>query len=159
MKKVIEEEVYLSESAKKLFPKIDFSDTFSTTNHSNTITEVAQLVFETYPKWIAFLLRLRNFLVRFIGLKTDIPNLKGENTNVGFLKTYVHSENELILGADDKHLDFRAIITKSLEEDYNIKLTTLVVYNNRFGKIYMAIVRPFHKLVVKRMLKQAYLKD
>ncbi len=75
---------------------------------------------------------------------------------IGFFKIFSISETEIILGANDKHLDFRAIITKDKALVYNIKVITLVSYNNTFGKIYMTIIKPFHRIVVKSLVKNAY---
>ena len=61
-----------------------------------------------------------------------------------------------MLGANDKHLNFRVSVYNSNETLFNIKVTTLVEYNNRFGKIYMTIIKPFHHIIVKAMVKQAY---
>ena len=60
------------------------------------------------------------------------------------------------MGADDKHLKFRVSIFKASKQQYNINVTTLVEYNNRMGQVYMTLIRPFHHIVVKSMVKQAY---
>ncbi|WP_062060853.1 DUF2867 domain-containing protein [Aquimarina longa] len=140
--------------------KVDFTDTFSTTNHKNNLEEIARLIFETTPTWVSYLFRIRNFIVSFIGLKTGIP--KDYNTNfklggyIGFFSIYTILENEIILGANDKHLNFRVSIFNSEESKYNIKVATLVEYKNLFGKVYMTIITPFHRIIVKRMVQQAY---
>ena len=62
------------------------------------------------------------------------------------------NENELILGEDDKHLNFRI----SLFIDHQSKeiiITTTVIYNNWFGKLYFLPVKPFHRFIVPSMLK------
>lgn len=160
MKKVIEQPTLLDTKQKKLLSKIDFSDTFATTNHTNTIEELSKLIFNTTPKWVAWLFILRNKVVGLFGLKNEIPSDYHENFEVdgyiGFFKIFSISETEIILGANDKHLDFRAIITKDKALDYNIKVITLVSYNNTFGKIYMTIIKPFHRIVVKNLVKNAY---
>lgn len=76
-----------------------------------------------------------------------------------FFQIFSIQENEIILGADDKHLNFRVSIYDSDEKQFNIKVTTLVQYNNRFGKIYMAIIKPLHLPIIKSMIKQAYKSD
>ncbi|OEJ98443.1 hypothetical protein A8C32_04305 [Flavivirga aquatica] len=163
MKKVKEESTELTEDLKKWLSKIDFSDTFLTTNHTNNIEEIVNLVFNTTPKWIALLFKLRNKIACFIGLKTKEPDDYNEDFKVGgyikFFKIYFISENEVVLGADDSHLNFRAITNKSNSDSYNIKVTTLVEYNNIKGEIYMRIIKPFHEKVVKRMVKNAYVKN
>lgn len=160
MKKVKEEAVFLTKKTKNLFSKIDFSDTFATTNHLNNIEEITTLVFKTTPKWVQYLLMLRNKLVAFIGLKSSIPDDYNETFveggYVSFFKIYHINTDEIILGLDDSHLNFRAIINKIASDSYNIKVTTLVEYNNLKGKIYMAVVKPFHRLVLMSMVKKAY---
>lgn len=145
---------------KNALQQIDFTDTFSTTNHIDNLEKVTQLVFGTMPKWVAFLMRLRNTIVKLFGLKTEKPEDFHANFIVGgyigFFQIFSIQPNEIILGADDKHLNFRVSMYNSKEPQFNIKVTTLVQYNNKFGKYYMAIVKPFHHLVVKIMVKQAF---
>lgn len=143
--------------------KVDFSDTFAITNHEDSLQEIAMKVFGEAPPFVRFLFRLRNALVKFIGLKASLPpdyNVRFQPGGyVGFFKIYDILENEIILGADDAHLNFRASIFNSREDAYNIKVTTVVQFNNLTGKIYMFVVKPFHRLVVKQMLKNACTKD
>ena len=157
---VKEEPTPHTEGIKNCLKKIDFKDTFSTTNHSNNITEIALLVFNKMPGWIKRLMDFRNFLVKFIGLKTEMPEDYKPAVEVGgyigFFKIYTIYENEIIMGADDKHLNFRASIYDSKEATFNIKVSTLVQYNKPMGKVYMFFVKPFHRLVMKSMVKQAF---
>ncbi|MGH1385670.1 DUF2867 domain-containing protein [Kordia sp.] len=160
MLKVKEETVFISEKATQLFPKVDFADTFSTTNHKHSIQEVTNLVFNTTPKWVRFLFKVRNSIVQFFGLKTGVPPDYNEDFKVGgyikFFKIYDIAPNEIILGANDSHLNFRAIVSDTKVASHNIKVTTLVEYNNKKGKIYMNLIKPFHRMVVKRMVSQAF---
>lgn len=162
MSKVKEEVVFISEKAKQLFPKVDFADTFSTTNKKDSIEEITNQIFNTAPKWVTFLFKIRNSIVHFFGLKTGVPDDYNEDFKVGgyvkFFKIYDIAANEVILGANDSHLNFRAVVHNQKTAVHNIKVTTLVEYNNTKGKIYMAIVKPFHRLVVKHMVGQAYKK-
>lgn len=149
-----------TEGIKNALPAIDFLDTFSTTNHQDDIGVIANLVFGTMPKWVVALLKLRNTIVKAFGLQTEKP--KDFNSNfkvggyIGFFKIFSIQQNEIMMGADDKHLNFRVSIYNSHESEFNIKVTTLVQYNNRFGRIYMTLVKPFHHLVLKRIVRQAY---
>lgn len=160
MSKVKEEEPYISDKAKQLFSKIDFVDTFTTTNHQNSIQEITNQIFNTAPKWVEFLFKIRNNIVKLFGLKTGIPDDYNEDFKVGgyvkFFKIYDIATNEVILGANDNHLNFRAIVSNTENTSHNIKVTTLVEYNNKKGKIYMTIVKPFHRMVVKHMVGQAH---
>jgi hypothetical protein len=149
-----------TEGIKCALPKINFTDTFSTTNHLDDLNTVSKLVFGTMPKWVEVLMKLRNTIVKIFGLKAEKPEDFHPDFKiggyVGFFQIFSIQKNEIMLGADDKHLNFRVSIYNSNDNQFNIKVTTLVQYNNRFGRIYMAIVKPFHHLVVKRMVKQAY---
>jgi len=149
-----------TEGIRYALPQVNFTDTFSTTNHLDSLKTVSKLVFGTMPKWVEFLMKLRNNIVKVFGLKTEKPeDFHSEfkvGGYVGFFQIFSIQHNEIILGADDKHLNFRVSLYNSNENQFNIKVTTLVEYNNRFGEIYMFIVRPFHHLIVKRMVKQAF---
>jgi len=150
---------FLTETGKKSLTRIDFADTFSTTNHSNTLQEVTLLIFDQLPTFIKFLFKLRNFLVKFIGLKSSpIPDSTpfAVGNNLGIFKIYGIYENEVLLGANDSHLNFRATVFNSQEKEYNIKVTTLVEFNSRKGRFYMFLIGPFHKLVVRVLINQAY---
>lgn len=159
-KRVIEEKTDLTDNQKALLVKIDFADTFSTTNHINSIEEITNLIFNTTPRWIDFLFTIRNKIVGFFGLETKVPDDYNENFVVGgyvkFFKIFAISDNEITLGADDSHLNFRALIKNDQSDSFNIKVITLVEYNNNLGKLYMGIVKPFHRKIVKRMVRNAY---
>lgn len=160
MLKVKEESIFISENAANLLPRIDFADTFSTTNRIHSIQEITNQIFNTTPKWIAFLFKIRNSIVQFFGLKTTLPEDHHEEFKVGsyikFFKIYDITPSEVILGANDSHLNFRAIVSDTKVASHNIKVTTLVEYNNKKGKIYMNLIKPFHRMVVKRMVSQAF---
>ena len=160
--KVITDKIPTTTGVKNALPKIDFTDTFSTTNHIDSLDIIANKIFGSEPVWITFLFKIRNFVMKLFGFKTEIPTNIDTTFNigsfVGFFEIYSIQQNEIVLGADDKHLKFRVSIYNSEEENYNIKVTTLVEYLNTFGKIYMTVIKPFHLLVVKAMVKNAFVK-
>lgn len=160
MQKVKKEPVFLTELSKKLFNQVDFADTFATTNRSSSLEEIGNAIFNQSPKWVNGLFKLRNRIVRYFGLKTEMP--AGYHTSfeeggyIRFFKILHLSEDEMVLGANDTHLNFRAVINITDDPEFNIKVTTLVQFNNRMGRIYMNLIGPFHRLVVRRMLAQAW---
>lgn len=160
MNKVKEESTLQEFMVGNFLDKVDFDDTFSVTNHKNSLHEIAKMIFNNPPQWVSWLFNLRNRMVKIVGLKTEIPNDYNIHFSVGgyigFFKIYSISDNQLVLGADDSHLNFRAIILKTNEMTYNVKVVTLVQYNNSLGKFYMNLIKPFHRLVVKRMVRNAY---
>ncbi|HNP79162.1 MAG TPA: DUF2867 domain-containing protein, partial [Cyclobacteriaceae bacterium] len=74
----------------------------------------------------------------------------------GLFRVYDKNDFEVILGEDDKHLDFRvSLLLVPDSKNPGIKkllITTLVRFNNVWGKVYFLPVRPFHKLIVPSML-------
>lgn len=141
--------------------KIDFEDAyaFHTPVSLDCMEEVYIKIFNTAPPWVMYAMRLRNWLVSPFGLKTAIdknqmPSVR-EGEKVGIFRIYKVSENEVIAGEDDKHLNFRVSVHRNLKAHSTITVSTMVQYNNVFGKIYMTIIAPFHKMVVKSILKSS----
>ncbi len=104
------------------------------------------------------LMRLRDALVRPFGLKTSprgprpLPRfVPGER--VGLFTVFACTVEELLLGEDDRHLDFRLCLRVS--GDGQARLATLVRFRNVWGRAYFTLIRPFHALVVKEMLRRA----
>lgn len=129
--------------------------------------DIGKAFFSSGPKWVGKLFTLRNKIVSIFGLKTsgDISNREKqlENFNcepgekLGLFKVFAKTENEIVIGEDDKHLNFRVSLfleqktKESTKKDLTI--STLVEFNNWFGHLYFLPVRPFHKLIVPTMLK------
>jgi len=160
MKKVKEVPTKLTDELSDLLSEIDFSDTFATTNHIDNLQDVTNLIFNTPTQWVVSLFEFRNTLVKLFGLKTGKPEDYSEEFKVGgyvsFFQIYSVKDNEIVLGANDSHLNFRAIVVNDDSEQYNIKVITLVEYNNLFGIIYMTVIKPFHRLVVKRLVRNSF---
>ena len=89
------------------------------------------------PRWAAALLRLRNTLVRPFGLKTGEPDKP-------IFPTCHESDTELILGTDDKHLNFRIGLYR---QEGRIYMSTWVRPHNLWGRAYLRLVMPFHILI------------
>jgi Protein of unknown function (DUF2867) len=103
-------------------------------------------------------MRLRDALVHPFGLKTSPRGprhrpsfLPGER--IGLFTLFERTEEEMLLGEDDRHLDFRVCLRVS--GDGQATLATLVRFRNGWGRAYFFLIRPFHALVVKRMLRRA----
>ena len=77
--------------------------------------------------------------------------LKSEDED--YLKDYIieDTENEAIMRKDDKHLLFYVSIAKI--ENNLIDVTTVVQYHNALGKVYFFFIKPFHKMIVPRVVK------
>jgi len=137
-------------------PSVDYLDVFSAPVHPDaTLEEVARRLLLGQPPR---LMRLRDALVRPFGLKTSPkgsrPALRlvaGER--VGIFRLYARSAHELLLGEDDRHLDFRVCLR--VLGDGTATLATLVHFHNFLGRAYFFLIRPFHALIVPAMLRRA----
>jgi hypothetical protein len=129
--------------------------------------DIGKAFFNSAPKWTAQLFELRNKIVAAFGLKIPekVENRKElldgfacePNERLGLFKVYSKTENEVILGEDDKHLNFRVSLLKddntSKEGTKKLTISTTVKFNNWFGKLYFLPVKSFHQLIVPIMLK------
>ncbi len=67
----------------------------------------------------------------------------------------LRSPERVVIGFDDRHLDFRIVIDAAQgDSGTDIRATTLVRPRNLGGRIYLAMVMPFHKRIVPSMLNR-----
>jgi hypothetical protein len=150
------------------FGKIDYLDTYKAPiyNYQDySIDYITALFFTSLPAWVKVLLSFRNFIVKFFGLQGgDINKLKEPDKSIYFaigskaviFKVHNRNINEIVMAEKDKHLNFRTslLIEDSTDKDFGyLYCSTIVQYNNIFGKLYFLPVKPFHKLIIKTMLK------
>ncbi|UZE22069.1 DUF2867 domain-containing protein [Pseudomonas sp. B21-056] len=78
---------------------------------------------------------------------------------VGIFKVYSTNQTEIVLGEDDKHLDFRISILCAEEAEQEgsrqLVFSTVVQCRKRLGRAYILMIAPFHRLVVKASLLRA----
>ena len=117
--------------------------------------QAAEKMLARAPRWIGALLALRNFLVAPFGLKTSAPDEPGARDTIGIFPVVDQTPYRLVAGLYDKHLDFRLVVdVASAGHTQRVTATTLVLTHNLLGRTYLAIIRPFHRLVVPAMLRQ-----
>jgi len=143
------------------FGRIDYCDSYQIVKSTDeTIDNLTTEIFRI-PKWVDLLMRIRGSFVRLFGLKTEKRKDITESvyypigTKAGYFTVIDRNENEIVMAENDKHLNFRtAIMKKKSEQDYSIYLTTIVRFNNIWGKIYFLPVKPFHQIIIKSLLKR-----
>lgn len=149
----------------------DYQDSFQSDyqDDENTVssTDIGKYFFTSAPNWTGALFKLRNRIVSLFGLKTSgtakdreaqLQNFKCEpNERLGLFMVYHNDENEVVLGEDDKHLNFRISLYKANHpKNPNLRtltISTMVTFHNRLGRLYFLPVKPFHRLIVPSMLK------
>jgi hypothetical protein len=80
--------------------------------------------------------------------------VKTSEAEIGGFPVVSASDDRVVLGFDDRHLDFRIVIDVMADRPsgQTLSVMTLVHRNNLLGRLYLAAVLPFHKLIVRRML-------
>jgi hypothetical protein len=105
------------------------------------------------PRWIDALLTLRNLLVAPFGLKTSGAGESGDI--VGILPVVSQTPERLVAGFNDSYLDFRIVVdVTAADSGRSVTATTLVLTHNWLGRAYLATILPFHRLIVRTMLRQ-----
>jgi hypothetical protein len=117
--------------------------------------QAAERMLGRSPRWINVLLALRNCLVAPFGLKTGAPNAAGASDSIGIFPVVSQTPNRLVAGFNDHHLDFRVVVdVASSGHRQSVTATTLVLTHNLLGRVYLTTILPFHRLVVRTMLRQ-----
>lgn len=113
------------------------------------------------PNWVAGLFKLRNAVVKLVGLKTGkgefqkIEQCIREGKTYNMMSVAEKSDKETVITLKDKHLNaYMSVYIKDNRSNCKeINLITIVRFHNLFGYIYFYSIAPFHKIVVKGMLK------
>ena len=125
------------------------------------IDNLARCALDPAP-WIRLLLGLRDALVAGFGVKTTQEVRRAaiaDNADrIDFFRILARSDRELVLGEDDRHLDFRVSLLLRARPDGSgdeLVATTVVRCHNALGRVYLALIARFHRLVVISNLSRA----
>ena len=118
---------------------------------------------------VSGLMRLRNVIARPLGLRTSslgcpVSSLLSDAPAQRFAQRFpvlasavTANQAQVILGADDRHLQFRSCVGVQREGDtITFQLATRVYCRNLFGHLYMGLVDPVHRhFIAPKMLRTA----
>lgn len=144
------------------FRKIDYSDTYKIqiTSNDYSVDKITTNIFKT-PKWVDNLMKLRGIIVKVFGLKTSDKNdiIIEPYYSIGSKAVYFtvldRNENEIVMAENDKHLNFRtSVMVEKDTASSTVYLSTIVQFNNFFGRLYFLPVKPFHRIIIKSLLKK-----
>lgn len=136
-----------------------FHDCYQLPMESNALSalEIYLNIVKKTPAWVNAMMALRNRVVSVFGLKNlghlgevrDKPvNTYRVGDRVGMFSLHYLSENEIILGDSDKHLDVCVSVCKQTSDgQLSVTLSTVVHIHNTLGRVYMFFVAPVHKLI------------
>ncbi|WP_239184051.1 DUF2867 domain-containing protein [Vibrio sp. Of7-15] len=138
-----------------------YRDSFSckATKKDLNAAYVYHAIFAYLPKPVQIALKIRNTIVKWFGFSVaDVKMaLPLENIEVGkqagFLTFETVSDSEVITVASEKNMDIWLSVMKLSEHEYAV--STLVNLKTGSGRFYMALIKPFHKLIAKYCITQA----
>ncbi|CAM1500638.1 Fc.00g098000.m01.CDS01 [Cosmosporella sp. VM-42] len=156
-----------------LYKSAYFVDAFAVTLPARRSTEykpdaLARAFLSEWPAWFSLLMWIRDRVMSIFGVKrsTEIraaAEKQGIET-IAVFPVISHTENEIIVGENDSHLNFQ---TSILIRENQISTTgdrdgersgkemvaiTVVHCHGLLGKAYITIIKAFHVLIVKYSL-------
>jgi len=157
-----------SSDIAQYLPGADFFDAYEMPleHRGRPALDIYLQVIARTPAWVNFLMTVRNRIVAFVGLKNlghlddVIPNKDAAaypvGSRVGIFSLLSATDDEIVLGDSDKHLDVRVSIRKLKRETREtVAVSTVVHIHNRLGRAYMFVVAPVHRLIVPAVLARA----
>lgn len=146
-----------------LYADADLADAYAIrlpAEASDDLEALARTVFERQAWWIRALMGVRDAVMATVNVKSSrAVGLAGAARGpvISFFPLLSKTATELIMGADDRHLDFR--ITVQLRADAangrELLVGTVVHCHNRLGHIYLATIAPFHRVILRANLERA----
>ncbi|MCB8879742.1 DUF2867 domain-containing protein [Acidisoma cellulosilytica] len=149
-----------------LYPGADLADAFAVPLPAavadRKIEDIARSLLGDPALWFRTLLAMRDGVMTRFGVKTTAEVRAAAARNgverIDFFPVLGRRDRELILGEDDRHLDFRASVLVRDRRDgpgRELVFTSVVHCHNLLGRSYLCVIAPFHRLVVIGNLRRA----
>lgn len=116
------------------------------------------------PAWLKFLYGVRWFFVRLLGMKQEgLPQeskLRAENVSfvvgepaIFFTVQMAEEDHYWFAGITESHLSAHLGVVVEPGQPNRFHVLTIVHYHRWTGPVYFNVIRPFHHIVVKQMMK------
>jgi hypothetical protein len=122
-------------------------------------------IFAHHPLWMKLLLIVRNKVASLAGLDAptaseilhvEIKDHYVVGEKIGVWPIFSLSEDEVVAGRNNKHMDFRLSVLKVPDGDgTNVVVSTICTVHNLSGKLYLFFVIPFHRYGVRKLMANA----
>ena len=129
------------------------------------IADVFFGIFAHHPLWMKLLLIVRNKVASLAGLDApaaseilhvEIRDRYAVGEKIGVWPIFSLSDDEVVTGRNNKHLDFRLSVLKVRDGDgASVVVSTICTVHNLAGKLYLFFVVPFHRYGVRKLLTNA----
>jgi len=147
-----------------LFENADYIDIKSIDSSNNLRHFIVGFIYYC-PSWIQFLYKVRAVFVRLLGMRQesvdltpsapeDISFIPGDLC-LAFTVTHGKDNQFIAMQHEDKHLSARLLVAiEPLESGINrFHVGTIVHHKHWTGPVYFTVIKPFHHLVVRQMMK------
>ncbi len=129
------------------------------------IVDVFFGIFAHQPRWMKLILIVRNKVASLAGLDAptaseifhvEIKDRYVVGEKIGVWPIFSLSEDEIVAGRNNKHMDFRLSVLKVLDGDRtSVVVSTICTVHNLAGKLYLFFVVPFHRHGVRKLMANA----
>jgi hypothetical protein len=101
-------------------------------SEQSSMRVLATLTVGSPPAWQKALITVRDAMVTPFGLKTSgtVRASRASNERVDFFPVQWEGRDEIVLGADDRHLDFRLSLLRRLSPTGTLLIATTVVHSH-----------------------------
>src|SRR5204862_3931876 len=81
----------------------------------------------------------------------------GRGPMIGYFPLLSKSARELVVGENDRHLDFRvaSLLRTGAAGGRELVVVTVVHCHNRLGRMYLWVIAPFHRTILRANLERA----
>ena len=122
---------------------------------------LARIAFERQSAWIRALTWVRDTVMATVGVKSSreigaAAAARGLQV-IGYFPVLSKSAGEIVMGGDDRHLDFRVavLVRTDAQGGRELVVVTVVHCHNRLGRTYLAVIAPFHRAIARASLERA----
>ncbi|AVG14842.1 hypothetical protein CFN79_02630 [Chromobacterium vaccinii] len=115
--------------------------------------------FEPQAWWVRALTRVRDMIMATVGVKSSRAvgiAAAARGPVIGFFPLQSKSARELVMGEDDRHLDFRLAIQQRIGAagGRELVIVSVVHCHNLLGRTYLAVITPFHRVIARASLER-----
>lgn len=121
-------------------------------------SQLQHRIFNELPDWVNALMGLRNRLVKRFGFEVGQTAMAPAadhwkvGSKAGFLTVMEISDEEVISGANDKHMSFYISVKKA---NNTVIISTLVNQKTLIGRVYVNAILPFHYVIARTVINNA----
>jgi hypothetical protein len=146
-----------------LYGGADLSDAFAIrlpAGASDDPEVLARVAFERQAGWIRALTFVRDTVMATVGVKSSREIGAAAETRglqvIGYFPVLSKSEREMVMGGDDRHLDFRVavLVRPNPHGRRELVVVTVVHCHNRLGRTYLGAIAPFHRTILRANLER-----